>query len=166
MVETAVSQAISAVDFAPTATFYREVLAPLPRTTDETLRSKLMAMVDAQRPVIRVKGPTVDYVRVQLLLASCNCQDEEWERAAYRLEELYLDNIYGIDNLESLTACLAWCLAHLERFDPNRKLDGVSEFRDLVEDEFDKAVSQILHDCADQYHILRTTLEPLAACRT
>ena len=70
-------------------------------------------MIDAQRPVIKSKGPTVDYVRVQLLLASCNCQDEEWERAAYRLEELYLDSIDGMDSLESLTACLAWCLAHL-----------------------------------------------------
>ena len=162
VVETAITEGISATDFAPTSTFYREVLSPLPHATDETLRSKLVSMVDAQKPVMKAKGPTVDYVRVQLLLAACNCVDREWERAAWRFEELYLDSIHDIDNLEILAACLAWSWAFLERFDPNRNLDDVSQFRDLIEGEFGKVVTQVLDDSADQYIILQGALKPLA----
>ena len=146
--EAAITEAISAANFTPTATFYREVLSSLPYAPDETVRDRLVAMVDAQRPVMQAKGPTIEYVRVQLLLASCNCQKNEWERAADRLEELYLDSIDSIDNLETKIACLAWCLAHIEEFDPSGKLETISQFRDLIEEEVDKALSQIFNDCA------------------
>ena len=162
VVETALNEALLSRDFTPTATFYREILEPLPHSSDKSLRLRLVAMVDAQRQLMQSKGPTIDYVRVQLLLASCDCKEQEWKGAAIRLEELYLESIESIDNLETQTACLAWCLAYLERYDPNQSLDVVSQFRDLVECEFQKAVSQVLDDCAEQYAILEKAIEPLA----
>ena len=162
LVDKAVNDAISAPDFTPTATFYREVLAPLPYAAASTVRSRIIAIVEAQRPVIRAKGPTIDDVRIQLTIASCNCQEADWQRAADRFEELYLTTIDPIEDLETLAACLAWCIAHLHRHDPTKELDNYSEFRDLVESEFTKATSEVYDNSADQYVILQKTLDPLA----
>ncbi len=161
VVETAINEAIVSSDFTPTASFYREILEALPHSEDKFRRLKLVAMVDAQRPVMQAKGPTIDYVRVQLIIAACSCKDEEWQEAGNRFEDLYLECIEMIDSLETRTACLSWCLAYLERFDPDRNLSGVSEFRELVESEFDISVTQVLDDCAGQYTILEKSLQPL-----
>ena len=162
VVEVAVSAGIAALDFTPTATFYREVLQPLPYASSSELRSKLVAIVDAQRPVVQPKGPTIDYVRTQLLLAGCNYEDGELERTVNRLEELYLESIDGVDVLETRAACLAWCIGELERFDSDRQLRTLTQFRDLVDDQFERAVTRVLEDGADQFHILQGALEPLA----
>ena len=162
LVERAINDAISATDFTPTATFYREVLAPLPYTVVSPTRSRIIAIVEAQRPVIKAKGPTIDDIRVQLTLAACNCQQGEWQRAADRLEELYLTGIDPVEDLETLTACLAWCIAFLAEYDPGKALDERSEFRVLVEEEFDKATLEVFSDCADQYTILQKAIEPLS----
>lgn len=162
LVSRAIGDAISAPDFTPTATFYREVLAPLPYAPDSPMRSRIIAIVEAQRPVIKAKGPTIDDIRVQLTLAACDCQQGEWARAAGRLEELYLSGIDPIEDLETLTACLAWCIAFLAKHDPGNALDGYSQFRALVEDEFDKATAEVYDNCADQYTILQKSIEPLS----
>ena len=162
LVERAISDAISTPDFTPTATFYREVLAPLPYAAVSPQRSRIMAMVEAQRPVIKAKGPTIDDIRVQLSLAACNCQHGEWRRAADRLEEVYLTSIDPIDDLETLTACLAWCVAFLAKYDAGSALDEHSQFRALIEEEFDKATSEVYNNCADQYAILQKSIEPLS----
>ncbi len=162
LVETAISDALSTPDFTPTATFYREVLAPLPYAAVSQKRSRIIAIIEAQRPVIKAKGPTIDDVRVNLSLAACNCQQGEWQLAADRLEEVYLTSIDPIDDLETLTASLAWCVAFLARYDPDNALDEHSQFRTLIEDEFDKATSEVYDNCADQYAILQKSIEPLS----
>ena len=162
VVEVAVSEGIAALDFSPTATFYREVLTPLPYACSSDIRSKIVAIVDAQRPLIRAKGPSIEYVRTQLVLAACCYTDGEFERTASRLEELYLEAIDDVDVLETRAACLAWCVGELRRFDSDRKLDSMTEFRVLVDDEFEKVVSQVLNDGADQFLIFQSALEPLA----
>ena len=162
LVERAINDAISTPDFAPTATFYREVLSPLPYAPACATRSRIIAIVEAQRPIIKAKGPTIDDIRVQLTLASCECQHDEWDRAAGRLEELYLVSIDPIQDLETLTACLGWCIAFLVKHDSDKMLDMHTEFRALVEREFNKAISEIFQNCADQYKIIEKTIEPLS----
>ena len=162
VVETALHEGIATNQFSPTATFYREVLAPLPHVTDRDARARLVALVDAQKPVIQAKGPTVDYVRTRLILAFSNYMNQDWQGTVDRLEELYLESLDEIPDLENRTACLAWCIAELEHHDPFRKIDDFSEFRELVDRDFDSAVSSVLNHGADQFVILEKALEPLA----
>ena len=162
LVEKAINDAIGATDFIPTATFYREVLAPLPFSSATPERRRIIAIVDAQRPVIKAKGPTVDDICVQLTLAACNCQQCEWQRAANRLEELYLESIEPIDDLETRTTCLAMCIANLAKFDSKNTLDSHTQFRSLVEKEFNKATSEVLKNYANQYIILNKAIESLS----
>lgn len=162
VVEIAVSEGISSLDFTPTATFYREVLTPLPYVASSAVRSKLVAMVDAQRPIIRDRGPTIDYVRTQLILAACNFSDGDAKRTTSQLEELYLDTIHGVDVLETRAACLAWCIAELHRFDPDGSIDSDTQFRALVEEEFAETISKILNHGAEQFLVVKGALHPLA----
>lgn len=162
VIEATLNDALAAVEFAPTATFYREVLSPLVRTSDRETRTRLVAMVDAQQPVIRKRGPTIDYVRTQLILAFSDYHDSNFDRTVRRLEDLYLDCLDGIADLETRAACLAWCLGDLENYDSSRTLDQFSQFRELVEADFEKALSSTIADGANHFVILEKALEPLA----
>ena len=162
VVETTLNEGIAANQFSPTATFYREVLAPLPGVIDTDTRTRLVALVDAQKPVIQAKGPTVDYVRTQLILAFSNYMDQDPRQTVERLEELYLECLDEIPDLEIRTVCLAWCIAELEHYDPLRKLDTFSDFRELVDRDFDGALASVFDHGADQFVILEKALEPLA----
>ena len=162
VVERTITEAISAIDFTPTATFYREVLAPLPHASNIIQRAKIVSIVDAQKPVFQAKGPTIDYVRTQLLLAGSNISDREMNRAVHRLEDVYLECIDDVHALETKTACLAWCLGELERNDPTQYNNGLLEFRNLVEGEFNDAVHKIMESGAEQFLILKKALEPIA----
>ena len=162
VIDAAIQESISSVSFSPTATFYREVLTPLPRLPEAEARSRLMAMVDAQRPVIRRKGPTVDCVRLEILLTQCNYLDGQLDVASHRLEDLYLELLDGIDTLETRTAAFAWCLAGLDHFDSKRALAEHSQFRELAEEELSRSLSLVFAAGANQFSILESALEPLA----
>ena len=162
VVEFAVHDAISTPQFAPNASFYREISIPLPYALDIERRKKLVAILDGQKAVIRNKGPIVDYVRLQLRLAECNYADEEFVRTADRLEELYLESIYSLDELETRITCLGWFTAKLHKFDPCRKLDQQTQIRELVDEDFEETLTEILLNSAEQFQILKDTIKALA----
>ena len=162
VVETAIRESISSTSFSPTATFYREVLTPLPQIANAEARSRLISIVDAQRPLIQRRGPTVDYVRLEMLLAHCNYGDGQHDLVAHRLEDLYLETLEGIDTLETRATSFAWCLAELYAFDAVGLLDEYSQFRELVEEGLTEAVSLAIDAGADQFTILQAALDPLA----
>ena len=162
VVEFAVHDAISTPQFAPNASFYREISIPLPYALDIERRKNLVAILDGQKAVIRNKGPIVDYVRLQLRLAECNYADGEFVRTADRLEELYLESIYSLDELETRITCLGWFTAKLHKFDPCRQLDQQTQIRELVDEDFEETLTEILQNSAEQFLILKDTIKALA----
>ena len=84
VIECALDGALTAAQFTPNATFYREVATPLPYVADSMQRQRVLAILDGQQRVISTKGPTVDYVRLQLCLAHCEIVGGEYSRAATR----------------------------------------------------------------------------------
>ena len=162
VVEFAVHDAISTPQYAPNASFYREISIPLPYALDIERRKKLVAMLDGQKAVIRNKGPIVDYVRLQLRLAECNYADGEFVRTANRLDELYLESICSLDELETRITCLGWFTAKLHKFDHCRKLDQETQIRELVDEDFEETLTEILQKSAEQFQILKDTIKALA----
>lgn len=162
VVESAIQDSISSTQFSPTATFYREVLTPLPQSNDINVRSKLVSIVDAQKPIIQSKGPTVEYVRLELLLAQCNYIDNKYEVSAHRIEDLYLEILDGLDTLETRATCFSWCLAEIEHFDSACILDQITDIRGILKDELSNSITSILENSANQFSILEGALEPLA----
>ena len=162
VVERAIHDAIAEIEFVPNATFYREISTPLPYCANAEQRQKLVAVLDGQRPIALTKGPSVDFVRLQLQLAHCESLDGDFERAGGRLEDAYLDVVEATSELEIRVTCLAWFAAEIHRFDPSERLSKYSQIKELVDEELEGTFVSILSDCADQFTIVSNALEALA----
>ena len=161
----ALQDAIRITEFTPNATFYREIAAPFAYTGDVALRIELMAVIDGQQPVVLSKGPTVDYVRLQLQLAHCNLVDDELERAASRLEDVYFEVIDPLRELEARITALAWFSAEIKNFDPGQRLSTLLPIDDIVEDDLEETLLRILKQGADQFVVLANALDALSSCK-
>ena len=162
VVESAIDDAIRMSEFAPNATFYREIATPLPFAKDTERRRRLVAVIDGQKAVIKAKGPIVDYVRLELQLAHCNFIEANFNRAASRLEELYFDHLEPIRELETRITCLAWFVSELEHFDPAQDLNSHSPIREVVDDDLETTLKLIIESGADHFTILSSALGALA----
>ena len=162
VVESTVHDAISTPQFAPNASFYREITTPLPYVLDSKRRKRIVSILDGQKEIIRNKGPIIDYVRLQLRLAESNYVDGELSRTVDRLEELYIESIDPLDELESRITCLGWFISNLHKFDPCRKLDQQTDVLDMADEAFEGTFTEILHTSADQLQILKNTIRALA----
>lgn len=125
-------------------------------------RQKLVEIIDAQRQILLDKGPTVDFVRLQLHLAHCEFQDGNLKRVASRLEEAYLDAIEGTTELEIGVTCLAWFAAEIYSFDPLGVLAEHSQIKELVDEQLADKVEAILSETADQFAIVANAIHALA----
>ena len=161
VVENAINDAITVSQFTPNATFYREISTPLPYSKNRERRKKLMAILDAQEPIIKRRGPTVDYVRLQLHLAECDYVDEDLPNAAIRLEDLYF-SVESVNELETRITCLAWFASELHKFDSRERIKDHIDVKEQVDYALEKTLSSILQDCANQFHIVSGAVEALA----
>ena len=162
VVESAINDAIRMSEYTPNATFYREIATPLPFAKDTERRQRLIAVIDGQKAVIIAKGPTVDYIRLELQLTHCNFVEADFNRAASRLEELYFDHLDPIRELESRITCLAWFVSELEHIDPAQGLNRHSPIREVVDDDLKATLTLILEGGADHFTILSSALGALA----
>ena len=163
--ERALRDAIAETDFVPTATFYREVATTFPYAVDAARRNGLIAIIEGQYLIFQSKGPTVDVVRIQLILARCGFQDGNLEATASRLDDAYLDVVEPIDELETRIACLGWFVAELCDLDPEDALIRHTRVKALVIDEFNTTLDEVVADGADQLLIVEEALRALAPCR-
>ena len=163
--ERALRDAISETDFVPTATFYREVATTFPYAVEVERRNGLIAIIEGQHPIFFSKGPTVDVVRIQLILARCSFQDGNLEETASRLDDAYLDAVEPIGELETRIACLGWFASELCDFDSKDTLVRHTRIKALVIDEFKNTLDQIVADGADQLVIVEEALRALAIYR-
>ena len=160
--EQALQDAIRITEFTPNATFYREIATPFAYTGDVALRMELMAVIDGQQPVVLSKGPTVDYVRLQLQLAHCNLVDNELERAASRLEDVYFEVIDPLKELETRITALAWFSAEMKHFDAGQGLASLLPIDEIVDDDLEGTLLSILKQGADQFLVLANALDALS----
>ena len=157
-----VQDAIRVTEFTPNATFYRELSTPLPHSLNVPLRREIMATIDGQQPVILAKGPKVEYVRLQLQLAHCNVVDNDFHRAASRLEDLYFEIVEPVTELESRITCLAWFCAELRHLDPEGRIRLQLPIDEVVDDDLEQTFASILREGADQFVVLSNALEALS----
>ena len=162
VVECSINDAITLSHFVPNASFYREISTSLPYSKDLDRRNRLVAILDGQQPVIARKGPSVDYVRLQLHLAHCNYVDKDFSRAASRLEDTYLEIVESITDLEKRITCLAWFAAELHGFDSSGVLHAYTQIKELIDVELEKTLGAILDHGADQFAILSNAIEALS----
>ena len=162
VIEFAIDDALTAPQFTPNATFYREVVTPLPYIAASTARHRILAVLDAQQRLIQAKGPTVDYVRLQLILVHAEISDGEYSRAASRLEDLYLEFVDPLLETEARVTCQGWFVSKLAHMDPHQRLHEYTEIEEIALAEFETTLSSVLKDGAEQYVILEKTFDALS----
>ena len=160
VIEHALKLVISSSEYSPTAKDLRELATPLPQIDDPNRLEKLIATFDSQRGVLKIQGPTHDYVQLQLILARAEAVNNP-SAASKRLQEIYLE-VREIKDLEVRTGCTVRLMAALPSIDPQGRLEDTPIISLLVEEEFSRESRQLLDSTADHRKITHGMIEVLA----
>lgn len=160
IVEYGLRLSINTAEYTPTAKHLRELATPLPFIEDLERLGKLIASFDTQKGVVQIKGPTQDYVQLQLILAQAEARINP-DAAGKRLQEIYFD-IDKIKDLELKTSCMARLTAALPRIDPAGSLKDAQIITVIVEEEFDRQLTELLAASAEHDKVTKHIIEVLA----
>ena len=125
VIEEAMGIAIGATEYTPNARDMRELGSPLPFVGDRASAEQIIGMFDAQKGSIEHYGPSIDYVRLQLLIARCEYR-HDLEKCRTRFEDAYL-YVLDISDLSVRAECLAHLLSALVRTDESMQLESVAK---------------------------------------
>jgi hypothetical protein len=146
--------------YTPKMRDLRETAIPLPYVKDRDRAKHLVGRFDSLRGTIEALGTSVDYVRLQLLLAYTESKYDS--NAAYnRVLELYWF-VGNIADLSTKTECLAHMISTLNEIDP----DGIMETKEgiftVTKDELRLDIKKLLNNTADHFSIVRGTIQALS----
>lgn len=161
VLEKALNDALASSDYAPNASFYREISTALPYVPDRQTRARLRAILEGQSAIAKNKGPTIEYVRFQLHLAHSEVVDEDLKQAADRLETLYLDTLSEIHELETRVSSLAWFVSSTKPW-PKSQNQVFAAVEQQVNDDLDETISSVITDGAGQFEAVSGALEALS----
>ena len=151
VVDTALRLMIQMTNYSPNARVLRQLAAPLPYSPDITWARQLVGTFDSQKNVIEDVGPTIDYVRLQLLLARTESRyPDAFETVRNRFIELYF-YILDINDLAVKTQCIAQLADVLTTVDPQQDLEQLDLIHSTVQDDLQSYVGQLLESTADHY---------------
>jgi hypothetical protein len=163
VVEAALNCATRATEYTPNARDMREIASPLPFVSDETRLRQLVGMFAANKGNFERHGPTVDYVRLLLLLARSEyrfdrCRGRSW------FEEVYLHTA-DISDLAIRAECYARYLVALDIADGEKWLESTDKLHSLAEAELTKATQELLQVTAFHDTVFSGIVRALAVTR-
>ena len=160
IVEYSIKFAIRTTAYAPNARILRKLSTPLPFINDLGRAKSLVGLFDSQKTAIEKLGPTIDYIRLELILAETESK-YNFESASNRTIDIYF-YINGLQNLEIRTDCMAWLTASLNNIDPNNVLDRKENIHYLLEEELKSNLQQLLSETAYHYQVIENVTKALA----
>lgn len=144
----------------PIARDFREIAMPLPSIIDVDKAKNLVGRFDSQMGTIQNCGPSVDYIRLQLILTHSELSYDTLA-SNNRLIEIYY-YISEISDLSIKTECLAWFIAYINGLDPNKELEEKDGLHSLAEDELQSCIKGLLNNTAEHFYDIRGTIRALA----
>jgi NACHT domain len=147
-------------DYSMDCRTLRRLAAPLPSTADSSPHeaNKLLLTIDAQKAILEANGPSVEYVRLNILLIETEAL---WapDSGLGRTEQL----CYFIAGLEpDLRAeALAWLIAALARDRYGRLQNVASTLSATLRADFASVVHDLLLSTADHFEALRRVARAL-----
>jgi len=160
VVEFGLKLAIKTTAYSPNARVLRQIATPLPYIPDESKAKQLIDNFDSQKGTIEHLGPTVDYVRLQLLLAKAVSKCD-FEAACDRIIDTYF-YIASLDDLAIKTECLAWLVGTVASIDPQMTLESKEGIHSLAQDDLMKNINWLLDTTAFHYEVTRGIIKALA----
>lgn len=153
VIEYALDLTISTSEYSPNATDFKEIAAPLPFITDVEIVKTLLSKLDSQKGIVEKLGPTEDYVRFEVMLAS-SALKVELENARDRFIEVYY-YINSINDIVIRGGCYAYLLTMLSIVDVDKRLETKDNLHSLVNDELKHDIKIILDGTAHQFEALK-----------
>lgn len=149
----------------PNAAAFHDIAGPLPWLPDLAEVARLVGRFDTFAELIEQRGPSRDYVRLQLRLARAECRYDT-ERAYSRLLEVWYYADARTDLVER-AASVAHLVAAFEPISETALAAGQRSpvpAKDVAEIDasLDEYVNQLLRTSADQYHATRGVIRALA----
>jgi hypothetical protein len=119
----ALELAVQTREYSLTVPVLRQFAAPLPYSEDKDAAARLIGQIDALIGVAPHRSPSVEYVRLQILLARTQ-EKLQLDGARLRLVDLYLF-ISLLKDPAIKAECLARLYAWLPRIEPDRNHDDI-----------------------------------------
>ncbi|MDI6814032.1 MAG: hypothetical protein QMD10_10905, partial [Desulfitobacteriaceae bacterium] len=151
---------VRAGGYAPNATVLWEIASPLPGIEDPYLARELVARFDSQKAVVEKLGPTEDYIRLILSLASTEAIDD-LEAACNRLVELWM-TVSDIEELQTKAVCAAHLVATLERIQHREEIEEREGIRSIAYSDWRQYLDELLKGTAEQYEATKAMIKSFA----
>lgn len=160
VIDYALDLLIKNTAYTPKTRDLREIAAPLPFVSDKTQARQLVGRFDSHKGAIENLGTTVDYVRLQLLLAQTESKCD-FDAAYNRVLEVYW-YIAEIDELSTKTECLAWVVSTLNEIDPQGLLEANEGMSTVTEEELKSNLEELLNTTASHYYGTKEIIKALS----
>jgi len=160
VIDYALDLLIKNTPYTPKTRDLREIAAPLPYISDKKRAKELLGRFDSLKGTIENLGTTVDYVRLQLLLAHTESK-YDFEAASNRVLEIYW-YIADIDELTTKSECLAWMASTLNKIDTQGILEEKEGILTVTKKELKSNVKELLNTTADHYNVTKGIIKALS----
>ena len=152
---------LRATAYKPTARDFRQLAMAVPFVADTETRTDLIRSFDAQRSVIESAGPSVEVLRLNVLLAEADGL-ESYRAMANRLVESYLHILQTVSDVPTRSECLGHLISALTRMSDKDQLESEESLHSLATSELDRCVVSLIDGTAEQFAALKGTIEALA----
>ena len=160
VVEYALDLLVRSTTETPTIRDLRELARALPHLDDEERLRRLVGRFDGQKGLAEALSASVDYVRLELLLAESEMR-YDLDAASKRLLDVYW-YVGAVKDLVTRSECLAWMLARWRRIDHDGRIEGREGLGSVLRDDFRKVRRAVLAESAAHLEVTTPWLGALA----
>lgn len=159
VVNYALNLTIKTTEYSPNGKILRELAMPLPYIKEINKAQLLVGRFDTLKDTIIEKGPTEEYVRLQLLLAETENQ-YSFQGTEDRLIELYFF-ISDISDLITRATCIAWLISTISRVDKQGLLEKEYSLYSTTYKSLQSYLENILECTADHNTVTNGIIDAL-----
>ncbi|NMC63629.1 MAG: NACHT domain-containing protein, partial [SAR324 cluster bacterium] len=145
-------RSIQTTVYTPNAYDYRQIASPLPFLSSEEEIRDLVPRFDDLRTTLQKTGPSVEHVRLQLLI-----RDSEKKigikSADDRILELYLYYVHGMLDIPTKATCLARILESLLDSEDQLRSEENDVLISTIRKDFFESIETIITNVAEQYDV-------------
>jgi hypothetical protein len=160
VIEHAIELVLKTTELSPDARLLRHLTRPLPFLEDNATSKKLIGLFEGILRSAERLGPTLDYIKTQLNLASAEVKYDT-EAAKNRMIDAYL-YATQIKDLDIKTSALANIHTVLEKIDPDKHYQTKDQLHDLITDDLEKSIEFLLEKSACQFSATQGALTALS----
>ncbi len=160
VIDYAINTILQTTAYTANAKVYQELVSPLVHIPDIEQVKAIIGRLDGLREPIKTAGPTLEYVKLQAILAEAESRYDH-KIASDRLLELY----FYVDELTepgTKLATLAFLAHVLKKIDADKQPEFYSGLHDSVVSDLELVIDDVLAKTAEHYEAVRAAIGVLA----